>query len=135
MSIGFGGKGRLIIQDEHTALYEYAPYNLNNSEYRNAECIYDGLITISKDSLVEPIIHEKIKRIPGKRKKTIIKRIKRHVDFDALFDAGKIAVENSRYCWRTLENGKGIIAMKIIWRIYDHYQENGALPETVSINV
>lgn len=135
MSIGFGGKGRLVIQDKHTALYEYAPYNLNKPEYRNANCIHDGLITISKDYLVEPIIHEKIKRIPGRRKKIIVKRIHREIDYGALINESKIIVENSQYCWRTSENEVDIVAMKIIRKIYEHYQETGVLPETIEVFV
>ena len=65
MSRGFGGSARIVLQDENTAVYEYAPFNLNEPEYRNSEHTYDGLITISKDSMVEPEIHEKLKRMPS----------------------------------------------------------------------
>ena len=100
MSMGFGGFARIVLQDENTVIYEYAPYNLNESAYRNRDRIYDGLITICKDALVEPDIHEKIKRMPGGRKKVVVKRIHRSVDYAALFALGKIEVENSRFCWR-----------------------------------
>ena len=99
MSRGFGGSARIVLQDENTVVYEYAPFNLNEPEYRNSEHTYDGLITISKDSVVEPEIHEKLKRMPSGRKKLIVKRIRRDVDYSALLDAGKITIENSRYCW------------------------------------
>ena len=136
MSRGFGGSARIVLQDENTVVYEYAPYNLNEPEYRNSERTYDGLITISKDSMVEPDIHEKLKRMPSGRKKLIVKRIRRDVDYSALLDAGKITIESSRYCWHFVgtEKNIGMIAMRIIFRIYDHYQDEGMLPEMVSIN-
>ena len=136
MSRGFGGSARIVLQDENAVVYEYAPFNLNEPEYRNSEHIYDGLITISKDSLVEPEIHEKLKRLPSGRKKLIVKRIRRDVDYSALLDAGKITIENSSYCWHMVGTKKdiGMMAMRIIFRIYDHYQDEGTLPETVSLH-
>lgn len=136
MSRGFGGSARIVLQDENTAVYEYAPFNLNEPEYRNSEHTYDGLITISKDSMVEPEIHEKLKRMPSGRKKLIVKRIRRDVNYSALLDAGKITIENSCYCWHLVgtEKNIGMIAMRIVFRIYDHYQDEGTLPETVSLH-
>ena len=136
MSRGFGGSARIVLQDENAVVYEYAPFNLNEPEYRNSEHIYDGLITISKNSLVEPEIHEKLKRMPSGRKKLIVKRIRHDVDYSALLDAGKITIENSSYCWHMVgtEKNIGMMAMRIIFRIYDHYQDEGTLPETVSLH-
>ena len=136
MSRGFGGSARIVLQDENTAVYEYAPFNLNEPEYRNSEHTYDGLITISKDSMVEPEIHEKLKRMPSGRKKLIVKRIRRDVNYSALLEAGKITIENSRYCWHLVgtEKNIGMMAMRIVFRIYDHYQDEGTLPETVCLH-
>lgn len=136
MSRGFGGSARIVLQDENTVVCEYAPYNLNEPEYRNSEHTFDGLITISKDSIVEPEIHEKLKRMPSGRKKLIVKRIRRDVDYSALLAAGKITIENSRYCWHLVgtEKNIGMIAKRIVFRIYDYYQDEGTLPETVSLH-
>ncbi|EKC59947.1 hypothetical protein LEA_13120 [human gut metagenome] len=54
MSRGFGGSAGIVWQDENTVVNEYAPFNLNEPEYRNSEHVYDGRITISKNSMVEP---------------------------------------------------------------------------------
>ena len=136
MSRGFGGSARIVLQDENTVVYEYAPYNLNEPEYRNSDHIYDGLITISKDSMVEPEIHEMLKRMPSGRKKLIVKRIRCDVDYSGLLATGKITIENSHYCWHFVgtEKNIGMMAMQIIFCIYDHYQDEGTLPEVVSIN-
>lgn len=124
MSMGYGGSAILFIQDESTVIYKYSPYNLNNPEYSNEERIYDGIITISKDALVEPEIHEKIKRMPSGRKKLIVKRVPRDVDYTPLFENGKLLVENSKYCWYFLGQKKniGMIAMRSIFKIFDYYQ-------------
>ena len=85
MSIGVGGRARLVAQDECTLIYEYAPYNLNENEYRNANHIFDGIITIDRDAVVEAEIREKTKKMPSGRKKTVIKRIRVDVDYERLF--------------------------------------------------
>ena len=135
MSLGIGGTAKLALQDENTVIYEYAPYNLNDPAYRNADSIYDGIITIEKNALVEPEIHEKIKRMPGGRKKTIIKRIRVDVDYSNLLKSKKIKIENSRFCWHIMPNGHGRIALALISQIFSHYQEEGMIPKTISYNV
>lgn len=136
MSMGYGGTAKILLQDESVVVYEYLSYNLNDSEYRNAEHICDGLITISKSALVEPEIHAKMKRMPSGRKQFVEKRIRREVDYDLLLNNGEICIENSKYCWRFVGAGEniGLIAMRIIYCIFDQYQDEGRLPEKVSIN-
>ena len=86
--------------------------------------------------MVEPEIHEKLKRMPSGRKKQMVKRIRRAVDYSALLDAGKIIIENSCYCWHLVgtEKNSGMMAMRMVFRICDHYQDEGTLPETVSLH-
>jgi len=135
MSKGIGGAARLVAQDADTLVYEYYAYNLNEEEYRNPEHIYDGIITIDKHSLVEPEIHEKLKKRPSGRKLLVTKRIPQDVDYSALIEAGRISVENSKFCWRALDNGIGLIAMHIIFKIFNLYQSEGAVPESVGYHV
>lgn len=135
MSLGYGGMARLAMQDENILIYEYAAYNLNKKECRNPDSVYDGIITICRDALVEPEIHEKMKRMPNGRKKNIIKRIRVAVDYDLLFENGKITVENSKYCWKFLAHGQGLAAMKLLYHIFDRYQIKGEIPATFSVHV
>lgn len=132
MSRGYGGSARMVMQDAETIVYEYAAYNLNDSRYRNEGRVYDGLITVSRAALVEPELHEKIKKLPGGRKQLIVKRIPREVDYRACFDTGRIAVQNSKFCWSIHSGGVGMIAMFLLFKIFDRYQKDGMLPETVS---
>ena len=134
MSLGYGGFARKVAEDELTVIYEYGAYNLNEEKYRNPDTIYDGIITIDKTALIEPEIHKRIKRHPSGRKEQIIKRIPQHVGFDALFEAGKITVENSRFCWKYIEN-VGVSAFRLIYKIFNEYQIEGKLPEKTGYNV
>lgn len=135
MSIGIGGSARIVMQDDHSVMYEYACYNLNKEQYRNPDRIYDGVITINKSALVEPEIHEKVKKWPSGRKQLITKRIHREVDYETRINAGLIVIENSCFCWHILDGGAGKIAMHLLFRIFGHYQTNGKLPETVGYHV
>ncbi len=135
MSKGIGGSARVVMQDADTVVYEYYAYNLNEEKYRNSEHTYDGIITVDKHSLVEPEIHEKLKKRPSGRKQLVTKRIPQDVDYSALIAAGQISVENSKFCWRTLDNGIGLIAMHIIFKIFNLYQSEGAVPEAVGYHV
>ena len=135
MSKGIGGWGEIIAQDEHTVLYRYGTYNLNNEQYRNKEHLMDGLITIEKHSMVEPEIHTKTRRYPNGKKKTISKRIVVDVPYGELYHKGKIQIENSSNCWRTISDDNDFIAWHLVWNIFRKYQENGCLPERVSYNV
>ena len=46
MSMGIGAYANLIALDEKLVIYEYGSYNLNETKYRNANHICDGIITI-----------------------------------------------------------------------------------------
>lgn len=135
MSMGYGGNAEILFQDEILVLYKYYSYNLNDPLYKNDERVFDGLIFISKDSLVKPEMHKKIKRMPSGRKKPVLKYVLQNVDYELLFETGKIKVENSKFCWNTLPDGTDMTAMHIIQKIFTDYQRNNSLPETVSYNV
>ena len=135
MSIGIGGNAQIVMQDEKTVGYAYAPYNLNVEAYRNPGQTYDGLILIDKSALVEPVLHEKIKKWPSGRKQRVVTRIPRVVDYDALIAAGAVSVLNSKFCWKVLPNGVGSIAMRLLRRIFERYQASGELPESISYHI
>ena len=135
MSQGIGGAAKVVIQDENTVVYEYYAYNLNDEQYRNPERIYDGVITIDKKAFVEPEIHEKIKKLPSGRKQLVKKRMPRDVDYSTLIVAGQISVENSKFCWQILDNGMGLIAIHIIFKVFNLYQSEGTIPETVGYHI
>ena len=135
MSKGIGGSAKVVSQDENTIVYQYYAYNLNDEEYRNPKHIYDGRITIDKRSLVEPKIYQKLKKEPNSRGKLITKRIPCEVDYSSLIATNKIIVENSKFCWQILDNGVGLIAIHIIFKIFSLYQSEGTITETVGYHV
>lgn len=68
MSLGFGAFMKKALEDDNQVFYEYGSYNLNDTKYRNKNRKMDGLIVIKKTCFVEPETHQKIKRMPDKRK-------------------------------------------------------------------
>lgn len=134
MSMGYGGRARIVLQDNDTVIYEYAPYDLNEPAYRNSDKIFDGLITISKQAFIDAEIRTKVKRMPSGRKMQITKRIRKDVDYEKLLESQAITIENSKYCWRTMKDGYGMIALKLVFRIFNYYQEYGTIPEIMSVH-
>lgn len=134
MSLGIGSFCKLIAEDEKTVIYAYGSYNLNEPRFINEQKIADGVITIEKSALIEPDIHDKIKRLPNGKKKRIIKRIPKDISLSNLFENKLIIIENCSHCWKTDENGIDVMANTTVWYIFLEYQEKGSLPETLSIN-
>ena len=134
MSLGIGAFCKLIAQDDYTVIYEYGSYNLNEPKYDNKNRIFDGLITISKDCLIEPEIHDKIKRFPNGKKKRIIKRVPNDIPLTILFNNKSIIVENCSHCWKTNEHNIDVMALTTVWYIFLEYQEKGFLPEELNID-
>lgn len=136
MSRGIGARANLVLEDEKTVMYEYGGYNLNEPEYRNEDHVYDGTITISRDCFAEPEIHEKLKKMPGGRKKLIIKRIPVSVDYPKMISDGRIVIENCSNCWQcTLDENIDVMALHILFYLFRQYQEEGKMPEYISYNV
>lgn len=134
MSLGIGAFCKLIAQDEETVIYEYGSYNLNEPDYTNEQKIADGIIQIKKIALIEPDIHNTIKRLPSGKKKEIIKRVAKEIRLSQLFANNSIILENCSHCWKTNENGVDVMANTTVWYIFLEYQEKGYLPEYLSIN-
>ena len=131
MSRGIGANCRILIEDEKTVIYEYACYNVNQDNWREAMEVWDGLISIEKDAFVEPDIHTKLKRMPSGRKKLIAKSIKKDVDSATLFAKEKVEIKNSSMTWSRIGD-YDIMALKLLWKIFDIYQEEGIIPKNCS---
>lgn len=134
MSLGIGSFCKLIAEDEETVIYEYGSYNLNEPRYDNKNRISDGIITISKNSLIEPEIHDKIKRFPNGKKKQIIKRVPKDIPLSDLLENKLITVENCSHCWKTNVRNIDVMALTTIWHILLEYQKIGYLPKKLNIN-
>lgn len=135
MSIGFKACADLFISDGSGFLYLYACCNLNLLEIRDtAWNTVDGEIWISRDSLPEPEVHEKIRRLPSGRKKLIVKRIPRWPLVTELIAEGKITVRNASGTWQTRDS-VDMMAIRLINSILMDYQVKGTMPEHVSVDI
>ena len=82
----------------------------------------DGEIYINRDVLVEPIIKEKIKKMPSGRKKLLRKKIIQYVDVVDLYEAGKIKIKNASGTWLTVECGMDYVARTLCSEVFAEYQ-------------
>lgn len=130
MSKGIGGACRKILEDEETVIYEYSAYNLNDPKLKDFNDVFDGSIIIQKSGLVEPEIHEKLKKFPSVRK-----RITVDVDFGNLFSEKMIIIENCNICWQKTIEGYDIIGLNLCFKIFNEYQKIGYLPEHLGYNI
>ncbi|MBR5913496.1 MAG: hypothetical protein IKZ58_03970 [Selenomonadaceae bacterium] len=135
MSLGYGGFCRKFVEDDSFVIYEYFSYNFNEERFYNDEKIFDGFITIRKSSLIEPILHEKIKKLPNGRRKKFTKKILVDFSVDELLNAGNIEIKNCSHTWKTLPNGLDFISYKLCRKIFLYYQNNGKLPEKLGWDV
>ena len=135
MSMGIGAWAHKILEDDSFVVYEYGGYNLNQPEYRNENRVCDGNITIPKNCFVEPEIHQKLRKMPSGRKKLVIKRIPVPVDYRKMLRSGLIETENCSHCWNRSEDLHiDITIYRILYRIFQQYQEDGQIPERVSFH-
>lgn len=133
MSLGYGASAVLETQNEQTAVYRYGGYNWNIAEYRNPEHILDGYIRIKKSALAEPEIHEKIKRLPNGKKQRIVKRIPLFQPVDEPLRTGQFQIENCSFCWKLLDEQYDILAIQLLGKICEEYQQTGSLPKHTSL--
>lgn len=133
MSMGIGAYADKILEDEKTVIYQYGSYNLNDPNSGNEQRKCDGGITVLKSCFAEPEIHEKIKRTPGGRKKLIVKRIPVKVDYPKMIEDGSVEIENCTKCWQTAGDEKktDIMALHILFPLFQKYQETGEIPEHI----
>lgn len=136
MSRGMGARANLRLQDEKTIIYEYGGYNLNEDNFKNEAQICDGIIIISRNCFLEPEIHQKIEKMPSGKKKIITKRISIDGDCSKMIKDGLIVIENCSNCWKTTDDEHiDIMALRILFKLFSKYQEEGKVPESISYNV
>ena len=133
MSLGYRGRCKLIDQDDTMAIYTYAGENWNdNGKSQENDCdLQDGLIIIYKKCLVEPEIHEKIKKMPSGKKKLIVKRIRKENNIAELIGKGDIVIDKrckNEFSRSRYNENQHYLAERLIDHIFDRYQDDGMLP-------
>lgn len=132
MSRGIGGYMNLREADDTMLIYSYCCYNVNNDDWREMQEKEDGDIFIDRESLVEPEIHQKLKRMPSGRKKVFEKRVHRDYSLSELIEEGHISIKNASGTWRTTTEGIDMMACKMLFKLFYDYQETGIVPEHIS---
>lgn len=132
MSLGYGGFCRKELEDETHIIYAYSSFNWNDERHKNDDRICDGVITITKSTLVEPDIHSKIKRKPNGKKVVVTKRVPKDFNLSELIVNKDIIIENCSNTWQKTAEGFDIIALHLLFKLFNQYQDEGKLPEKVS---
>lgn len=129
MSIGYGGYMDLAADDNTTLIYTYCCYNVNSDDYKKYMELADGEIVIAKNALIEPEICSK--KIPGSRKSIIKERIRREIPLEELFASGMITVKNAAGTWCTNSDGIDIMAVKMLFKLFNEYRGTGKIPKHI----
>lgn len=138
MSRGLGAFASLFSEDNLSVTYRYGSYDLNQEKYKNSKHIMDGYIIIQKSCFKEPEIHKKLKKIPGGRKKLIIKKIPVEVDYSSMIMNNLIKIKNCSNAHDFISGEEKIIdimALHIIYYIFYRYQINGNIPKSITYDV
>ena len=129
MSKGHCGYAHLVAGDDTLLLYSYCAYDINRADWQEIKKKEDGEIAIDRDSLIEPEVHEKVKRLPSGKRTTVVKRIEREVPYEDLLQAKKIRIQNASGAWDFSETGIDEVALKIVHIIFSEYQKTGNIPD------
>ena len=135
MSMGYAGKLIVDILDEKQVIYKYACGNVNSGPdiYYADMTNPDGMIAIDKRCFVEPQTHQKLKKTPSGKKKTVETRMIQPVDYESQIRDGLIKIKNASACWHEIA-GIDFIALKLLFKLFHEYQNTGKIPETISIH-
>jgi hypothetical protein len=129
MSKGHCGYAHLVASDDTLLLYSYCAYDINRADWQEMKKKEDGEIAIDRDSLIEPEVHEKVKRLPYGKRTIVVKRIEREVPYEDLLQAKKIRIQNASGAWDFSETGIDEVALKIVHIIFSEYQKTGNIPD------
>jgi hypothetical protein len=133
MSLGFLGYAKLVAEDSKYALYLYSGENWNSEHSTSGDSVlYDGKIRIKKDSLEEPELHQKLKKMPNHRKKMLTKRITHIPNIVQKLLDGDVQILKpckNEFCRYSTEY---YLALSLLHRIFEEYQIIGKLPDKVS---
>lgn len=132
MSMGYGVYAKLDMMDDTMILYQYCCYNLNKADYELYSNLLDGKLWIQRDSLVEGERYlKRVKKTSGK-KIILEKKRKIELDFSKLLRERRIEIENASGTWYITDEGYDVMALRIIYRIYEEYQMTGVVPKKIS---
>lgn len=126
MSSGIGAICKMIKENEEMAAYEYAVYSLDNAADSKK---LEGRIEIDKAKLIEPTLEEREKTVAGKSQK-VVYRIHNNENLEGLIRQHSVRIEN--YSQYTEEVGSA--AYKLCRKLFEAYQDDGYLPESVEIH-
>ena len=123
---------KMAEQDEMAVSYKYIVFDLKHGgDIINMK--FDGKIKIDLSTLAEPNVEEKTLLTANGEDRKVRKRIHKNVDIEALVKNNMIQI---RMCKVDAESGSSGVpraAQGLCKRIYEIYQDEGSLPESIEI--
>jgi len=135
MSRGIGGKAELVAHDDTDVVYAYSVYNLNEVAHKDTLDILDGEIHLKRYCFTEPDIHHKRIRKPNGKIVYEEKRIVQIPEYGAMISDGDITIKNASHCFQTTSEGIDVMALNLLYKLFQKYQERGELPTQISYHV
>lgn len=105
MSMGYSAFATLICETQTELLYAYGCCNLNLPGYQDARTRQDGLIRIKRSAIPFPT--------------------------KACLADGSLEIVNAKAAWSFRENGVDVMALRLLDKISDHFQQTDQPPEKV----
>ena len=124
-----GNKFLRVFRFRGLLLLLYCAYDINRADWQEIKEKEDAEIAIDRDSLIEPEVQEKVKRLPSGKRTTVVKRIEREVPYEDLLQAKKIRIQNASGAWDFSETGIDEVTLKIVHIIFSEYQKTGNIPD------
>lgn len=94
----------------------------------------DGSILIKKTCFKEPLIREKRKRLPSKRKVIVQKKIYVDVDWVEYLSSGDIITENCSHAWELLGGSVDRMICDLLRKVFYEYQKDSQIPKRVGLD-
>lgn len=135
MSAGFGAFAHFSDQDNNTVVFNYGGYNLNEEKFINEKRLCDGLITIAKSCFAGLEKQGEVRNMPSDGGEMIVKNTLKDIDFTQMLKDGRITIKNCSNCWMCTNDKTDIMALSILYKIFNAYQVDGKVTDYVSYNV
>lgn len=127
MSKGHCGWMKLLAEDEQQLWYQYRCWVLGEEEAQE-----QGDVWIRRTALVEPVIHQRIKKRPCGRRETLCKRIPQAFSVEDMLASGEVEVSPSTDGGSRPNTVAHSFVQHLLFQFFLAYQRSGSIPEEVS---
>lgn len=131
MSRGYGGFANKVFEDDTMIVYAYGGFNLNVPECRNENYIRDGSLIISKSCFINP--EDLNPCFTSTQNNKVTENLHQGIDIAGALSEGLIQVKNCSHTWQVIGEKEQYdrIALRLLFKLFNEYQETGSIPEKI----